>query len=197
MAFTKNFVFFMAAMFAISTAQAGLVTNSQPGATVESVQTYNLVQTSMRGQPEDLKLVGAGLRSKKLGFLKFKVYVAEYFKSENSQMIRLTFLRDVEAEKVEGAFIDSLKANSIDLNSAPIKSFLSAVKKASKATEKSTMTIMGFKKDSSTDSIIFEDAKGQSARIDAPAGFVNNIFSIWLGKASDEDLAELQKRFKQ
>ena len=90
----------------------------------------------------NLTQVAAGLRTKKVLIANVKVYTAEVFVSEpqtvvktdadlltsvaqsKTAVVQLTFLRDVEADKVQVSFRDALVANNIDINSVEVNVWL-------------------------------------------------------------------------
>lgn len=177
-------------------ANASLLKNKDPGKIIEKIQTYQSVEANLQGQATTLPLVGAAVRTRKI-LVHINVYVGEYFKNETAQAIRLTFLRDVDSKRIVGAFEDSLKVNNVDMNKPGIKKFLDAVSKSGESQEKSTLVIVGSKTADGTDQIIFENGRGEVTSITEATGLVADLFSIWLGKASDEGLLELQKAIKK
>lgn len=177
-------------------ANAGILQNKEPGKMIDKIQTYQSVETSIQGQAETLTLVGAATRTRKI-IVHINVYVGEYFKNEKSQAIRLTFLRDVDSGRIVGAFEDSLKVNKVDMTKPGIKKFLDAVKKSGESTEKSTLVILGTTTAEGMDQVIFENGKGEVTTLVEGKGLASDIFSIWLGKASDDGLLELQKAIKK
>lgn len=195
---SKQFKYFLMATLLLISAkgQANLLTNSNPGKVFEKVQTYNKVQTSIRGTTEDLTLVGAEIRTKKI-VVHINVYVGEFFKNETTQAMRLTFLRDVDSNRIMEAFKSSLEVNKVDIKAAPVEAFLKAVDKSGESVKNSTLIIMGFAKDETTDTVVFQNSKGQPTQIDGPKGFAQQIFSIWLGTPSDDGLIKLQKAIKK
>src|SRR5690606_8387548 len=119
------------------------ILETQPGdKTLEGVK----LAKSAKFQGKTLELAGAGFRFKKVVFVKVRVYVGELFLDKPADFVRttegalasfdkssalamrMTFLRDVDAKDVQGAFEDALKANGVSVEDSAVKKFLEAVK---------------------------------------------------------------------
>jgi hypothetical protein len=156
-----------------------------------------------------LGLVGAGLRYKKVAFIKAKVYVGEFFADSPAKIvktfdgalaslaaekvvaIRLTFVRDVDGEKVSNGFKEALEENKVQLDSAEVRQFLGAVTSGGAVKEKQALTVVGDKR-GTKEAVSYENAAGKLVNITGEPGFVQNIFSIWLGKIDDSGLENLK-----
>lgn len=154
---------------------------------------------------------GAGLRFKKVAFIKAKVYVGELFAVDPAKVkksadealasiadqkaiaLRMTFLRDVDGEKVSGGFKEALEVNKIALDDVNVKAFLEAVKKGGEAKDKKTLVVVGEKLAGGKEVITYENAAGGVVSIEGGEGWVRKIFSIWFGKIDDSGLESLKK----
>lgn len=157
-----------------------------------------------------LEPVGAGLRFKKVAFIKAKVYVGELFLDKPADFVRttdgalasldkssasamqLTFLRDVDAEDVQGAFEDALKENGVNVEDAAMKKFLGAVKAAGGAKDGKTLVVAAERK-GGKEFVTYEDSAGKAETIEGGPGFIRQVFSLWLGKATDSGVENLQQ----
>lgn len=182
---------------------------SGESAQVNGVEIFKQGHLNHKDKGVELKLVGSGLRSKKVVFVNVKVYVAQIYSEASANVdktkaleslsaspasvIRLHFLRNVEGEKVQSSFKEALEANKVDINSTSLKDFLNAVKNSGEAKEGKAMTIALIKNADGTESIIYKNTNSPQTEIKATAGTAKNILSIWLGTPADDQLAELKK----
>lgn len=191
-------------------AWAGLLTSTKMDKYVDEVQLSKSVSTTVEGKDTKLNIVGAGLRSKKIMFTTFKVYVAELFATDDDKFIRdenkalgslmksqtmairLNFLRTVEAEKVQSSFREALVTNAVSLSQEGIAKFLAAVASGGDAPSGTTMVILMNKNGDGSESLIYEDPRGKASEIKGGAGFAENVFKIWLGIPVDQDLSRLK-----
>lgn len=165
---------------------------------------------SAKFQGKTLEQVGAGLRFKKVVFVKAKVYVGELFLDKPADFVRTTegalasldkstilamqlnFLRDVDAKDVQGAFQDALKENGVNVEDAAVKKFLEAVKAGGGAKEGKTLVVAAERK-GGKEIVTYEDSAGKAEAIEGGPGFIRQIFSLWLGKATDSGVENLQE----
>ena len=154
--------------------------------------------------------MGAGLRYKKVAFIKAKVYVGELFvdapekfqKSRNGALgslsgeravaIRMTFVRDVDGAKVSNGFKEALEENKVKLDAPAVAGFLEAVKAGGEAKDKTTLIVIGEKLLGGKEAVSYESAAGKVVTVTGGAGLVQDIFSIWLGKIDDSGLENLK-----
>lgn len=152
--------------------------------------------------------IGHGLRYKKVVFVKADVYVAELFVSEPKNFsksdpigsldkskvvaMRLNFLRDVEAKKLEDAFRSACEGNGFDVNVAPLKDFLLAVKSGAGAKKGKALAVWGVQTAQGS-KIFYQSSDAALAEFPGDKGFVRQIFSLWLGKAGDSGIEAMQK----
>lgn len=157
-----------------------------------------------------LEAVGAGFRFKKVVFVKAKVYVGELFLDKPADFVRttegalasldkssalamqLTFLRNVEAKDVQGAFQDALKENGVNVEEPAMKKFLEAVKAGGGAMDGKTLVVAAERK-GGKEIVTYEDSAGKAEAIEGGAGFIRQIFSLWLGKPTDSGVENLQE----
>lgn len=190
-------------------AQAALVTTDKAGGTLEKVTLSKSATAELDGASQSLQAVGAGLRAKKVVFVNVKVYVGELFVSslesfkkadpltsindQKAVAIQLHFLRDVDSDNVQKSFKEALEANKVDLKDSSVQQFLESVVKGGEAKTGKALTILGFKHADGSESISYETTAGNVSQIKGSEGFVKNVFSIWLGKPSDDGVATLKK----
>lgn len=170
------------------------------------------VTLSTNGLTKDgqkLQYVGAGLRNKKVVMVNVRVYVGEFFVSDTAKfkksdalktvadaspaLIQLHFLRDVDAEKVQSSFKEALEANKIDLKKPEIQKFLDAVKTGGEAKSGKMLSIYGAKKGDGSEVITYEDSNSKAITVSGGAGFIQEIFAIWLGTPADSGVAKLKE----
>ena len=177
------------------------------------VQLAVSAKENVTGMNKVLTLAGEGLRSKKVGPLPIKVYIAQFFaelpdafdRTEQGAMksmsnigvaaLRLTFLRTVDAATVQSSFKEGLNANDIDPTQEDVATFLNTVTNGGDAISGTSMTIVGSKKADGTEVITYEDSSGTVTSIPGKAGFVNKIFAIWFSESADSGLEKLKNSF--
>ena len=192
----------------LSFPSSAAVLSCTPGsAQIEGVKLCAGAQ--LNASPISLGLVGAGLRYKKVAFIKAKVYVGEFFADSPAKIVktsdgalaslaaekvvalRMTFVRDVDGEKVSNGFKEALEENKVKLDSAEVKQFLEAVTGGGAVKDKQSLTVVGDKR-GAKETVSYENAAGKLVSITGNAGFVHDIFSIWLGKIDDSGLENLK-----
>ena len=206
-----RFVILALSMCFSTLASAAVLTVSPGSRTVEGVKVSEGAKASVADRSYALKLVGAGLRYKKVVFVKAKVYVGELFvdapekfkkgeaealgslAEQKAVAIRMTFLRDVDGEKVSNGFKEGLEENKVSLTNPTVKGFLDAVKTGGEAKDKHSLVVVGEKLASGKEAISYENAAGKVVTVTGDAGLVKMVFSIWLGKIDDSGLENLKK----
>jgi hypothetical protein len=194
-----------------TTSFAALLTVEPSPQALEKVPVAKSAVAHVDAQNINLAAVGAGLRGKKVVFVNVKVYVGQLFVADfakfhrddkevlnslaeqSAAAIQMHFLRSVDADTVQKSFRDSFSANSVNLEDASIKQFLDAVKNGGAAEDKKNLTILGVKGADGTETIYYENSAEKVSQIKGSAGFIKNVFSIWLGKPSDDGVAQLKK----
>lgn len=196
-------------------ANAALLEVASSGEKLEKVSLGKAGVVQVDEQPVPLSAVGAGLRAKKVVFVNVKVYVGQLFVSDIAKYkfseaealdslqdqkavaIQLHFLRDVDADNVQKSFKEALHANNVSTDSTEVKQFLEAVSKGGEAKEGKALTIVGSRLKDGSEAISYETTNGNITQIKGSTGFIKNIFSIWLGKPSDDGVAKLKKSLTQ
>ncbi len=178
---------------------------------VESSEKFDGVQLTQTVTLDELdniqlKAVAHALRTKKIAFLNFKVYVGEFlippdlawthkaqdFISTNPAGIQMTLLRDVPANKMVEAFREGTEKNHIDPHTKPFQDFLTAVKKSGDI-KKNEVFIIARKKDEKTDRVLVLIPGRLKEIISGPVGWSDNILRLWVGKPTDSGLENFQK----
>jgi Chalcone isomerase-like len=196
---------------AASPAQAGVLSPQGAKGELEGVKLVAGAKGQVAGRSYDLKAVGAGLRFKKVAFVKAKVYVGELLldapekfqkaqgkaveslEQEKGVAIRMTFLRDVDGETVQKGFREGLEANGANLGDTAVQGFLEAVKSGGQAKDGKAIVVIGERLPDGKETVTYENVDGKATTVTGSAGLVKSIFSIWLGKVGDSGLENLQK----
>jgi hypothetical protein len=176
----------------------------------EQLEGVTLATSASTAEGQKLSLVGAGLRTKKVIMVNVRVYVGEFFvgdltkfkKNPNEALkslseaspvaIKLNFLRDVDAEKVQTSFKEALEANKIDINKPEVQKLLDAVKNSAPVKKGTSLTILGVKKGDGSEVLTYEDSNFKATTVSGGPGFLQEAFSIWLGNPSDDGVAGLK-----
>ncbi len=192
-------------------ASASVLSLSPGDHSIEGVAIAKAATSTIKDRQNQLGLLGAGLRSKRVAIVNVKVYVAQLFSSDPNSFTRtldgalnsldqvhtvallMTFVRDVEAVKVQTAFADALVANHVDVNNPQVKAFLDAVKSGGDALKSKNLTVVCEKLSDGTEVVTYENNHDQSVSIAGPSGFSHAILSIWLGVPADTGVADLKK----
>ncbi len=205
----KTLIIGLTSLLLSAQTSAAVLTPEGTGSKVEKFTLPASATATVEGVPLKLNPIGAGLRAKKVVFVNVKVYVGQLFvtspesfkkddpinslKAQQATAIQMHFLRDVDAENVQKSFKEALKANGVNTEDSAIKQFLETVAKGGEAKEGKALTVLGAKLGDGTESILYETTSGNVAEIKGPAGFIENIFAIWLGKPADDGVAQLKK----
>ncbi len=201
---------FLLSLVLSSSAFAGVLTVTPGSQEIEKVKVSTSAKAKVADRSYDLKVVGSGLRYKKVALFKADVYVAEllmdapekFSKTQGGALdslaaqkavaIRMTFLRDVEGEKVSSSFKDGLEENKAPIDSANVKAFLAAVTAGGESKKGSNLVVIGEKLAGGKEAVSWETGSGKVTTISGDAGLVKTIFSIWLGKIDDSGLESLR-----
>lgn len=154
----------------------------------------------------DLKSVASGLRSKKIAFLSFDVYVAELlvlpsttwdkkastFESSLSAGVMMTFLRDVPAKNISEAFEAGLKENDVKVDQPIIQDFLKKVVTIGDIKKKEIL-LVARKQSLEQDLLVVEIPGRFSESFSAKDPWTTQILKIWSGKPADAGIQALQK----
>lgn len=186
-----------------SVATAGVLVTTPGTKTINNVIISKSGILTIEGRINPLTTIAAGLRTKVL-LVNLNVYVLEVLTSQvgtnvsdslntsGTTVLHLTFLRAVEAEKVQASFRDGLVANGVNLNDEAIIKFLTAVNESGDAKDSGKMTMAFEKLSDGTEVISYESTNNTLKSISAPAGTGAKIISIWFGKSADSGLEKLK-----
>ena len=195
----------------VQSAFAALLTPEGTGPSIEKIHLPSAATVTSEGESLKLASVGAGLRTKKVVFVNVKVYAGQLFvsdlatfkRSESDALtslqgqkavaMQMHFLRDVDADNVQKSFKEALRANSVNTDEVSVKEFLEVVSKGGEAEEGKALTVLGAKMKDGSEMLSYETTSGQTSQIKGSAGLIEKIFSIWLGKSSDDGVAQLKK----
>jgi hypothetical protein len=167
--------------------------------TIEQVPVYAKADLAAAGglKASGLKLTGAGVRVKKVLFVKADVYVAASYAeagatpmAAKTKAITMTFLRDVDAGKIRDSFTGALKKNHVDLESPVIKQAFGKMTFDMK--EKQTLTLAGFRKESKGEILVFESPQG-TFQVEGET-VVSDFWKIWFGEPDDGGLEDLKAK---
>lgn len=198
-------------VLSVSQSHAALLKMEKGTRSIEGVNISKSATAKFEKSETQLGTVGGGLRWKKVLLSKVKVYVAQILVSsperfvkkdkealkslDDSEMVALqmTFLRTVEADKVQTSLRDAFSVNKVDMTTPAIKNFLSAVSKGGDATAGGNLTILIRKHTDGSETLIYEDTAGKQTHITGERGLTQKVFTVWLGIPSDDGVAALKK----
>lgn len=207
----KQIFFVLLSLMLAELSLAALLTPEGTGPQIEKISLPASASAMVEGETVTLSSVGAGLRVKKVVFVNVKVYAGQLFvsdlktfkksesealgslKDQKAAAVQMHFLRDVDADNVQKSFKEALKANGINTDETSIKEFLEAVSKGGEAQEGKVLTVLGAKIKDGSEMISYETTSGQASQIKGTTGFIEKVFSIWLGKPADDGVGQLKK----
>lgn len=193
-------------LFSVS-AFASIVNTLEKGRSVNGVEVAKKIELSTGTTKTELALFGAGLRAKKVVFVDVSVYVAsihldkvdevsrdaanvlDSLKVSDRAVVQLSFLRDVDALKVQASFKEALVANGVNVEESGIAALLSAVKNGGEAVKGKSITIALVK---SAGEAFYEESSGKVQSFKIASSDFEKILSIWLGKSADDGLLKLK-----
>lgn len=199
-----SFSFFLLPLVSL----AALLDTAEERGVLEGVKLYgkaNLGKTLLQS-------VGAGLRYKKVVFVKANVYVGELFVSQPSEFksgsmldsldgmnavaMQMTFLRNVDGPTLASAFSDAFEENGVDVKAGAARDFLAAVKAGGPAAEGKGLVVAGSRA-GEEETVSYENAQGKVVKITGPRGFRRQVLSLWLGKPVDSGVENLQEGIRR
>lgn len=205
----RSLVLALSALLLSVNSMAAVLTPEGAGEKMEKFTLPASATATVENEAMNLTPVGAGLRAKKVVFVNVKVYVGQLLvstpesftkddpmgslKSQKTVAIQMHFLRDVDADNVQKSFKEALKANGVSVDDAAVKQFLDSVAKGGEAKEGKALTVLGSKLADGSEVVLYETTSGNVSEIKGPAGFIEKIFAIWLGKPADDGVAQLKK----
>lgn len=197
-------------LFASMSLSAGILTKESGSKEIAGVKLATRAQLSYKSQIAVLEPVAAALRTKKVILVNVNVYVGEIYKSSGvivdktadkvvasllqqpTVVIQLTFLRDVDAEKVMHSFKEALEKNKADLNTAGIKSVLDKVTQGGEVKKGQTLTFVIQKSGDKDHTLAFENNKGDVVEISGSEN-VKSILLMWFGETTDSGLQKFKE----
>lgn len=178
---------------------------------IEKVKLSDAMEFSANGTKVKLPRISAGLRYKKVVFVKANVYVAQLFGSDPAKFKRsesealsslkeqknlamhLTFLRAVDAKTIEKAYKEGFKENGIKEDETGVKEFLAAAGAGGDGKDGSVIQIVAGRPSEGREHISYTGPNGKTAEIDGQIGLIEKVFSLFLGKPGDSGLESLKK----
>lgn len=181
---------------------------------LEGVALAKSLTMEVEGKKESLKRVAAGIRKKQIAFIWPKVYIGQVFISEASEFkkdtiaiafrsveaapvaaLSMTFLRDVDNEKIMAGFKDALEENKFFEDKDPVaKELLGMVKKSGGVKDGQTIWIGLKKNGDGNQTLLFVNGEGFLQKALVGIGASNRIFSMWFGKPADSGIKDLQQQ---
>lgn len=179
---------------------------------LEDVKLLTDLKGKVEGRPVQLMAVAAGIRVKKVVFVKAKVYVAELLASSpekfqkdettalnsvlgiDSVAMRLTFLRDVDAKSFRSAFADGWKENKFPESDPWSKNFLEKIAVLGELKKGDQLLVLATKSKEG-DLIVVDNFKEKQLLFPAQSEDRRRIFALWLGQPADSGLEDLKEKF--
>ncbi len=208
----KKFILSIASLvFVGQFAQAELLNLEAGTKEIEGVNVASSATLVRADKSTALPLLGAGLRQKRVLLSDVNVYVTQVFADSTDKFvreeskalasmeqmstvaIRMTFLRTVEAEKVQASFKEALIVNDIDISKADIIEFLSAVENGGEAKKGGSLTIL-MERSPDAELVTYEDTEGSARQVVGQAGLTQALLSIWFGVPADSGLKKLKSQ---
>lgn len=205
----KGLVFFITFTLFLSV-QAGILTKEVGTNSIAGIPLGKSALVKINNVNLNLSLIGAGLRQKKVLISNVKVYLAELYSAEPNKIVKsseqilnsleasstiamqLTFLRSVEAEKVQVSFRDALVANNVNLDEPAIATLLSNVVKGGDAKDKGTLTFVVNKNTDGSETLYYETTEGIISSVTG-SQLSKKVFSMWVGEPADDGLKKLKE----
>ncbi len=199
-------------------AQAGILTaTGAVKTTIENVSVNAGATAATHGQSINLTTLGAGLRIKKVLFVKAKVYVGQLLtdnaaavnlkspdlltqlNNNNTSAFTMTFVRAVTTDQLGPAFRDGFNANNVDMSAAPISAFLAAVTAGGDVAINDVYTFLLTKNADGSETLTFENQKGVATVIEGGAdkNLTAEILSLWMGQGADQGVTDLKTAIQQ
>jgi hypothetical protein len=208
--FTLALSVLLSATLFSSFSSASLLTLEPGDKSIPPVNVAKAATANLSTGAVSLSSAGAGLRTKDVLITTVKVYVAQLltnnparfvrnpegalksFEDVDTVAMRLTFLRNVPADKVQVSFRDSLMVNQVNLKDPAIQTLLNAVTAGGDAQNGKSMTFLLHKKSDGSESLYFEDTNDKITVIEGAKGLSQSLMSIWFGKMTDKGLTKLR-----
>jgi Chalcone isomerase-like len=191
------------ALFALAympSAFAGILTTEDGAVQIDGLSVSKGGKLVVDGRSNNLVTVGAGLR-KKFGII--SVYVGEFLVNDNKKYVcqadkafdslknlsavamRLRFVYTVGASDLVKAYKDGFDANDVDYSKGTVKQFLDAATAGGGVSSGQEIVVAGEKLADGSEVVTLESADGKVVSVKGTAGFVHDVFSLWLGATAD------------
>ncbi len=203
----KNAIAILAVAMISSSAFASIFEQTVAGNALKGVTVSKEATVTINNQKLPISLVGYGMRKVVI----VPVYVAELMSSDASAFVRnataknldslnsldksrttvmrLNFVRDVDAEKIHSSFAEAYTLNNPgkDYNAdAELKPFFDAVT-AMGVIRKDTKLVIAFQKNANkSETLNFEQPDGKVLVVNGAEGFTRKVMAFWLGLTSSE-----------
>jgi hypothetical protein len=109
-----------------------------------------------------------------------------------AMVMQMSFVRTVDGGDMSASFREGLVSNEADFKNPAIAEFLNAVTEMGAAVSGKAITVAGIRSAAGDVVVLENTASGKSHKITGAAGFVNKIFSIWLGNSEDGGVTKLK-----
>lgn len=175
------------------------------GTSIKEVGEGLQLPTEIKVSNDSLCWTGSGIRKKKVVVAKFSVYRLDSYLecsavpkdgdlkpaialAARQWALKLTFLRDVDSEKVRSSFKEALEANQIDLsNTSPVSQMLEKIKTDLK--EGNVVWLAG-KKDTKEE--VLEIVLPTETLRTSSASIASDFSKIWFGSTKESTMEDLQ-----
>lgn len=189
---------------------AGILTKEVGTKEIAGVKLATKASVSYKSQVAALESVGAGLRTKKVILIHVNVYVGEMFKTPGISLdkapdkiisslleqpkaaMQLTFLRDVDSEKVMHSFQEALEKNKADLKSVALKTLLEKVAQGGEVKKGQTLTFLVQKNGDKDHTLVFENNKSEIVEVSG-SDSVKSILQMWFGEPADSGVQKFKE----
>lgn len=204
----KVFILSMLALFAAPICAKGeqILVPNHSSKTIKSVPVYDSATARMFGRSLTLTGKAAALRTRDEMSQPFPKYVVQMLVQDGAAYdvsgactdgapnadnalkaldaqtfvaVRLDFVTYMSAAELREAFVDSFRANTVDLTAPAIKQFLDLMN--ANVTERNRWTIATEKRADGDYDLAFEDANGVVSKI-VGANLMRRVMSHWMGR---------------
>lgn len=205
----RNLAISVSVAFSVN-AFAGFVTYTPDEEVFHDVKLSKEAQVKLGEREVTMPRIGKGLRVKETIFGTFDVSVVELFASSPEKFVRTeaeaisslqqsevitltqTFMRNVEASKIEGAYADGFARNKAVLDEAglsvktsPIKDLLKKIRESDDISKGERMTVT-LVRSGDTWNMVFDYGTLEPLHIEGNAGLGKVFLALWFGNTGDD-----------
>lgn len=200
-----------ALLLSFSVANAGIMTwDKNNSFKKRDVELYRSGHMQVGGH--SLKMINFGSGSRVM--MVVPIYVAQFLSSEpwntrseadlmpfvgrsKAIAIALTTKLNLTGNEIDASFKKALAKNNIDMNLPHIQACMNLIGTINAAKGK-TFIITVVKNAAGNETMYVEDPNGTLlAPVDGPAGFAQQLFSVWLGVPADKSIADMKTEVLQ